>query len=78
MKNGQGEISRLINVVVVSPTFCDLLLKGSAAALAAGHGGEAFHLTPEEQEWALSIQATTPAHFAERWVDDRNGKGNDR
>ena len=70
--NGR-ELSRLITAAVVNRGFCNLLLANPAMALATGYNGELFHLETEEQEFVLSIRATSLADFAEQLT--RNGNG---
>lgn len=74
-KNGEGELSRLMNAAVVSPVFRELLLKSPATALAAGYGGESFCLASHERELVLAVEATSLADFA---LQLANGKGNGR
>ena len=74
-KNGHGELSRLINAAVVSPSFCELLLNSPAVALATGYNGEPFRLAPEEKSDILSTQATSLAFFAQQLMQRRNGNG---
>ena len=68
--NGK-EISRLMSAAVISRDFCDLLLADPAVALAAGYGGEPFHLGEEEKMRVLSIHASTLADFALQLTEKR-------
>lgn len=58
------EISRLMTAAVINRHFREMLLANPDKALAAGYGGEAFHLVQEEKKHIASIQATTLADFA--------------
>jgi hypothetical protein len=72
--NGK-ELSRLITAAVVNRSFCNLLLANPATALAAGYNGEPFHLATEEQEFVLSIRATSLIDFAKQLTQNGNGNG---
>lgn len=74
-ENGGGELSRLLNAAVVSPTFCRLLLTRPSAALTGGYNGEPFRLAPEEEATVLSIRATSLAGFAQQLTRRWNGRG---
>jgi len=63
-----GELSRLLSAAVVSPRFCKLLLHDPETALRAGYQSEAFHLSPEEEMWVLSIRASNLADFSSEIV----------
>ncbi len=73
-ENGRGELSRLLNAAVVSPTFCQLLLTFPATALTEGYNGEPFRLAPEDEQSVLSIQATSLAGFAQQLTRSRDGR----
>ena len=72
LPNGR-ELSRLITAAVVNQGFCNLLLANPAMALATGYNGELFHLETEEQEFILSIRATSLADFAKQLTQNGNG-----
>jgi len=58
------EYSRILTAAVISAQFRNMLLANPAKAIAAGFGGEAFHLEYEEKKRVASIRATTLADFA--------------
>ncbi len=58
------EFSRILTAAVISSHFRQMLLNNPAKALAAGFGGEAFHLENEERNRVASIRAATLADFA--------------
>lgn len=58
------EYSRILTAAVISAQFRTMLLTNPAKAIAAGFGGESFHLESEESKRVASIRATTLADFA--------------
>lgn len=58
------EYSRILTAAVISSQFRKLLLANPGKAIAAGFGGEAFHLEFEETKRLASISAATLADFA--------------
>lgn len=58
------EYSRILTAAVISAQFRTMLLTNPGKAIAAGFGGEAFHLESEESKRVASIRAATLADFA--------------
>ncbi|MFN7036908.1 MAG: hypothetical protein ACK4SN_11140 [Bellilinea sp.] len=58
------EYGRILTAAVISAQFRQLLLSNPAKALAAGFGGEAFHLSSEDRSRLVAIRATSLADFA--------------
>lgn len=65
------DLSRLFAAAVVSPDFCQSLLRDAATALASGYCGESFALSQAEEALVLSIEASSLAEFASQVVDGR-------
>ena len=63
---GMGGLSRMFSTAVSNRQFCDTLLKDPEAALAMGYQGEAFGLSPEEQNLVVSIQAKSLPDLAKQ------------
>ncbi len=66
------EYSRILSAAVISSQFRQMLLTNPAQAIAAGFGGEAFHLGYEEKKHVTSIRAATLADFASELNRMRN------
>ncbi len=58
------EVSRILTAAVISAQFRQMLLNNPDKAIAAGFGGESFHLPREEKTRLASIRATSLADFA--------------
>jgi hypothetical protein len=58
------ELSRLMAAAVISPTFCDLLLKDPDQAIRSGFQGEDFSFSSGERDLILSIRASSLADLA--------------
>lgn len=58
------EFSRLLTAAVISPSFCQVLLRNPGKALSSGYGGESFRLPQEQQRRVSSIRATSLTEFA--------------
>ena len=66
-----NELSRLLCAAVVSPRFCDQLLKDPDGAMRSGYQSESFHLSAEERSWVLATQAVNLTDFASQLVDSQ-------
>jgi len=75
--SGYGELGKLIHAALISAEFRELLLADAAAALAAGCAGETFHLSSQERELVLSIQASSLQDFAMQLVTRQSGEAQD-
>jgi hypothetical protein len=58
------ELSRLLAAAVISPRFCDLLLKDPQAALERGYQGETFCFSQGQRDLILSIRSDSLADLA--------------
>jgi len=59
----QTEVNRLLAAALISSQFCNLLLKDPARALKQGFAGEQFSLSNEEQDFILSLRASSLQEF---------------
>lgn len=59
----QVEVNRLLAAALISSQFCNLLLKDPARALKQGFAGEHFSLSSDEQDFILSVRASSLQEF---------------
>jgi hypothetical protein len=59
----QTEVNRLLAAALISNQFCSLLLKDPARALKQGFAGEQFSLSNDEQDFILSLRASSLQEF---------------
>jgi len=62
------ELNRILSAAVVSKIFRSLLLSDPQKALQAGYQGESFQLNEEDQNWLLSVRATSLVDLAVKLV----------
>jgi hypothetical protein len=58
------ELSRLMAAAVVSPKFCNMLLKDPVGAIKYGYEGEKFSFSNGERDLILSIRSNSLADLA--------------
>jgi len=68
-RSDSSEINRLLAAAVVSTRFCNLLLNDPARAIADGFAGEQFVLSEDEQDFILSLRASSLKEFAAQLCD---------
>lgn len=66
------EFNRLLTAAAVSHQFRERLLSDPARAVAAGFQGERFCLKPEDIQWLVSIQPSSLAELASRYIARRS------
>jgi hypothetical protein len=62
--NDRMELSRLMAAAVVSPKFCNMLLKDPDGAIKNGYEGEKFSFSNGERDLILSIRSNSLADLA--------------
>jgi hypothetical protein len=62
--NDRMELSRLMAAAVVSPKFCNMLLKDPEGAIKTGYQGEKFSFSNGECDLILSIRSNSLADLA--------------
>jgi len=62
--NDRMELSRLMAAAVISPKFCNLLLKDPDMAIKTGYQGEDFSFSEGERDLILSIRSNSLADLA--------------
>ncbi len=62
--NDRLELSRLMAAAIISPKFCNLLLKDPDMAINAGYQGEDFSFSDGERDLIRSIRSNSLADLA--------------
>ncbi len=71
--NDRLELSRLMAAAIISPKFCNLLLKDPDMAIKTGYQGEDFSFSEGEHDLICSIRANSLTDLADqlsRTLDD--------
>ena len=70
----QTGVNRLLAAALISSQFCNLLLKDPARALRQGFAGEQFSLSSDEQDFILSVRASSLQEFVAHVCDHLSGR----
>ncbi len=64
--NDRLELSRLMAAAIISPKFCNLLLKDPDMAIKTGYQGEDFSFSDGERDLILSIRTNSLTDLADQ------------
>jgi len=64
--NDRMELSRLMAAAIISPKFCNLLLKDPDMAIKTGYQGEDFSFSEGERDLIRSIRSNSLADLADQ------------
>lgn len=72
--NDRMELSRLMAAAIISPKFCNLLLKDPDMAIKTGFQGEEFSFSTGERDLILSIRTDSLSDLADQLARTFNGQ----
>lgn len=64
--NDRVELSRLMAAAIISPKFCNLLLRDPDMAIRTGFQGEEFSFSDDQRDLILSIRTNSLADLADQ------------